>query len=49
MTAAATFNVREDFNREALAIEVTLSLPAPRVIRVLNRVARRRGYPEKVR
>ena len=27
-----TFNVVDDFNREALAIEIDLSLPAPRVI-----------------
>ena len=34
-----TFNVVDDFNREALAIEVDLKLPAPRIIRVLDRVA----------
>ena len=33
-----TFNVVDDFNREALAIEVDLSLPAQRVIRVLERI-----------
>lgn len=44
-----TFNVLEDFNREVLAIEVDINLPAPRVIRVLDRVAERRGYPEKLR
>lgn len=44
-----TFNVLDDFNREALAIEVDLNLPAARVIRVLDRVAQQRGYPEKVR
>jgi len=44
-----TFNVLEDFNREALAIEVDINLPAPRVIRVLDRIAERRGYPEKLR
>ena len=44
-----TFNVLDDFNREALAIEIDLSLPAPRVIRVLERVALFRGYPEKLR
>ncbi len=36
-------------NREAPAIEVDLNLPAPRVIRVLGRVALFRGYPEKLR
>ena len=44
-----TFNVLEDFNREALAIEVDLNLPAPRVIRVLDRIAEQRGYPDKLR
>ena len=44
-----TFNVVDDFNRESLAIEVDLYLPAPRVVRVLNRIARQRGYPERVR
>ena len=40
-------NVVDDFNREALAIEIDLSLAAPRVIRVLERVALLRGSPEK--
>ena len=44
-----TFNVVDDFNREALAIEVDLNLPAPRIIRVLDRVAAWRGYPLKIR
>ena len=32
------FNVLDDFNREGLAIEVDLSLPAERVVRALNQV-----------
>lgn len=44
-----TFNVVDDFNREALAIEVDLSLPASRVIRTLDRITAWRGYPEKLR
>ena len=44
-----TFNVVDDFNREALAIEVDLSLPALRVIRVLERIIAWRGYPAKLR
>ena len=40
-----TFNVLDDFNREALAIEVDLNLPAERVIRTLERIAAWRGYP----
>ncbi|KAF0806794.1 integrase catalytic subunit [Alcanivorax sp. S71-1-4] len=30
------FNVVDDFNREALAIEIDLNLPAPRLIRALE-------------
>ena len=44
-----TFNIVDDFNREALAIEIDLNLPSPRVIRVLDRVIAERGYPEKIR
>ena len=44
-----TFNILDDFNREGLAIEVDLSLPAERVVRVLDKVATWRGYPEKLR
>ena len=44
-----TFNVVDDFNREALAIEVDLNLPAPRIIRVLERICAWRGYPSKIR
>jgi len=44
-----TFNVVDDYNREALGIEVDLSLPAARVIRVLERIVAWRGYPAKIR
>lgn len=44
-----TFNVVDDFNREILAIEIDLSLPATRVIRTLERIAAWRGFPEKLR
>lgn len=43
------FNVIDDHNREALAIEVDLSLPAERVIRVLNNVIGWRGKPKAIR
>lgn len=43
------FSVLDVFNREALAIEVDLNLPAERVIRVLDRIAAWRDYPEKLR
>lgn len=44
-----TFNLVDDFNREVLAIEIDLNLPAPRVIRVLERAVAWRGYPNKLR
>ncbi len=44
-----TFNVVDDYNREAVAIEVDLNLPAQRIIRVLDRAAAWRGYPAKIR
>lgn len=44
-----TFNVIDDFNREILGIEVDTNLPSARVIRVLDRIASWRGYPEKLR
>ena len=44
-----TFNVVDDFNREALAIEVDFSLTAERVVRELERIAAVRGYPLKLR
>ncbi|VDY64378.1 Integrase core domain [Shimwellia blattae] len=44
-----TFNVVDDFNREALAIEIDLNIPAQRVVRVLDRIVARRGYPMKLR
>ncbi len=44
-----TLNVIDDFNREALAVEVDYSLPSARVVRVLDRIAEERGYPRKLR
>jgi len=44
-----TFNVVDDFNREALAIEIDLNIPAQWVIRVLDRIVAHRGYPLKLR
>lgn len=44
-----TFNVVDDHSREVLAIEVDLSLPTQRVIRILDQIVLRRGYPEKIR
>jgi putative transposase len=39
-----TFNVIDDFSREALAVEIDLNLPASRMIRTLEPVAAWRGY-----
>jgi putative transposase len=44
-----TFNIIDDFNRELLWIEVDTSLPAERVIRVLDMIASWRGYPQRLR
>lgn len=44
-----TFNIIDDYNREGLAIEIDTSLPAGRIIRVLDMVASWRGYPERLR
>lgn len=44
-----TFNVVDDFNREALAIVIDFNLPAARVVRELDRIAATRGYPLKLR
>lgn len=44
-----TFNLIDDFNREVLAIEADTSLPAKRVVRVLERVMWEKGKPESIR
>ena len=43
------FNLIDDFNREALAIEIDLSLPSARVIRALQQVIAWRGKPAVIR
>lgn len=42
-------NINDDFNREGLTIEVDFSLPAERVIRVLNQIIEWRGKPKVIR
>jgi len=44
-----TFNVIDDFNREALAIEIDTSLRASRLLRVFERLGAARGYPAVLR
>jgi putative transposase len=43
------FNVIDDFNREALGIEIDFSLPAERVIRALEQIIEWRGKPTAIR
>lgn len=42
-------NVIDDFNREGLAMEVDLSLPAERVVRALDQLIEWRGAPLRIR
>lgn len=44
-----TLNVLDDYNREALGIEIDYSLPAQRVIRLLDGLVERHGKPEWLR
>jgi len=44
-----TLNVIDDFNREALWIEVDTSLPAERVVRVLEMLLLERTTPQSIR
>ena len=44
-----TFNIMDDFNREALAIEIDTSLRAERIIRVLERLKVERDLPHMIR
>ena len=43
------FNVIDDYNREALTVEVDFSLPAGRVIRSPNQLIEYRGKPVQIR
>lgn len=42
-------NIIDDYNRELLSIEADTSLPALRVVRVLERLKETRGLPEMIR
>lgn len=44
-----TFNVIDDYNREALAVEIDTSLRAVRLIRVFERLKETRGLPGMLR
>ncbi|NMX73778.1 IS3 family transposase [Pseudomonas sp. WS 5532] len=43
------FNLIDDFNREALSMEIDFSLPAERVVRALDQVIEWRGKPQTIR
>jgi putative transposase len=42
-------NIIDDFNRQVLRIETDTSLPAMRVIRVLEQLEESRGLPQMIR
>jgi putative transposase len=42
-------NIMDDYNREVLAIEADTSLPALRLIRVLDKLKEERGLPQMIR
>jgi len=44
-----TFNVIDDYNREALLVEAEASLPANKIINLLDKKAVFRGYPDVIR
>lgn len=44
-----TLNILDDFNREALHIEVSTSLPSPRVVRILEELKDWRSLPKQIR
>jgi len=44
-----TFNVVDDFNREALHIEIDTSIISPRLVRVFERLRDQHGLPQVLR
>ena len=44
-----TLNIIDDFNREALAMEVSYSFPAERVVKVIEECIEWRGKPKRIR
>jgi len=48
-SAIRLLNIIDDFNREALFIEIDRSLPSERVVRCLDLAAEEHGYPTRLR
>lgn len=44
-----TLNIIDDYNREALAVEVDYSFPSSKVVEMVNRVIEWRGKPQEIR
>lgn len=44
-----TFNIMDDYNRQALAVEVDYSFPSSKVVEMVTRVIQWRGKPEEIR
>lgn len=44
-----TLNVIDDYNREAIAIQVAHSMPAVQVTRLLDRIIKEQGKPKRIR
>lgn len=44
-----TFNIMDDYNREALHVDIEYSFPSSRVVYILNRLTKKRGLPRKIR
>lgn len=42
-------NVMDDYNREVLAVEADFSMPAEKVIDVMEQIIMRRGKPQMIR